>query len=130
MTEEWGQRNNAPILRPGWGLGLNRPSFWQKDGVRKILQPLTGIFCPQFFAKLPWVISAFLPGLCGVKGWGACTEGCTAETGHHAEVGESMNLFCTTLGPEIMGSRPPSLRKIRRRFSVNSPTQNRRASRR
>ena len=124
MTEEWGQRNNAPILRPGWGLGLNRPSFWQKDGVRKILQPLTGIFCPHFFAKLPWVISAFLPGLCGVKGWGACTEGCTAETGHHAEVGESMNLFCTTLGPEIMGSRPPSLRKKRHPFSGNSPTQN------
>ena len=49
MTEEWGQRNNAPILRPGWGLGLNRPSFWQKDGVRKILQPLTGIFLPTIF---------------------------------------------------------------------------------
>ena len=125
MTEEWGQRNNAPILRPGWGLGLNRHSFWQKDGVRKILQPLTGIFCPQFFAKLPWVISAFLRCLCGVKGWGACTEGCSAETGHHAEVGESMNLFCTTLGPEIMGSRPPSLRKKRHPFSGNSPTQNR-----
>ena len=51
MKEEWGQRNNAPILRPGWGLGLNRPSFWQKDGVRKILQPLTGIFCPPFFCQ-------------------------------------------------------------------------------
>ena len=86
MTEEWGQRNNAPILRPGWGLGLHRPSFWQKDGVRKILQPLTGILCPNFFAKLPWVCSAFLLYLGGVKGWGACTEGCTAETGHHAEV--------------------------------------------
>ena len=49
MTEEWGQRNNAPILRPGWGLGLNRPSFWQKDGVRKILQTLSGIFCPPIF---------------------------------------------------------------------------------
>jgi hypothetical protein len=71
MTEKWGQRNNAPILRLGWGLGLNRQSFWQKDGVRKILQPLTGIFCPHFFAKLPWVFSAFLPCLGGVKGWGA-----------------------------------------------------------
>ena len=49
MKEEWGQRNNAPILRPGWGLGLNRHSFWQKDGVRKILQPLTGIFLPPIF---------------------------------------------------------------------------------
>ena len=48
MTEEWGQRNNAPILRPGWGLGLNRPSFWQKDGVRKILQTLTDLpFLPE-----------------------------------------------------------------------------------
>jgi len=36
-----------------------------------------------------------------------------------------MNLFCTTLGPEIMGSRPPSLRKKRHPFSGNSPTQNR-----
>ena len=71
MTEEWGQRNNAPILRAGWGLGLSRQSFWQKDGVRKILQPLTEIFCPHFFAKLPWVCSVFLPCLCGVKGWGA-----------------------------------------------------------
>ena len=35
-----------------------------------------------------------------------------------------MNLFCTTLGPEIMGSRPPSLRKKRHPFSGNSPTQN------
>ena len=51
MTEEWGQRNNAPILRAGWGLGLSRQSFWQKDGVRKILQPLIGIFCPQFFCQ-------------------------------------------------------------------------------
>ena len=34
MTKEWGQRNNTPILRPGWGLGPNHQSFWQKDGGR------------------------------------------------------------------------------------------------
>ena len=84
MTKEWGQRNKTPILRLGWGLGPNHQSFWQKDGVRKILQPPDRkFFCPHFSAKLSWVFSAFLPCLpfgsaqglslsngCGGKGLG------------------------------------------------------------
>ena len=107
------------------GLGLKPPIFLaERWGQKNSATSDRDFFAPHFFAKLPWVCSAFLPGLCGVKGWGACTEGCTAETGHHAEFGASMNLFCTTLGPEIMGSRPPSWRKKRHSFSGNSPTQN------
>jgi len=27
MTKEWGQRNKTPILRSGWGLGVNHLGY-------------------------------------------------------------------------------------------------------